>query len=136
VLLPAYAALVAAAARYGRGGTDAILKDGAMLQAEIFDRHRDQLVGMQRTSDPDTSYLAAEFMASSGKLRADRALALEAVRRHPHYTASELEHAMGVRDGKIRKRLAELAKEELAVASGRRICGVTGRDCQTWESVE
>lgn len=107
-----------------------------MLQAEIFDRHHDQLVGMQRTSDPDTSYLAAEFMASSGKLRADRALALQAVRQYPHRTASELEALVGVPDGKIRKRLAGLAKRDLAVASGRKICGVTGRRCQTWESVQ
>ena len=107
-----------------------------MIQGFLIDPDRDQLVGMQRTSDPDTSYLAAEFMARSGKLRADRALALEAVRRYPHRTASELEDAMGVPDGKIRKRLAELAKKELAVASGRKKCGVTGRRCQTWESVE
>ena len=107
-----------------------------MIQGFLIDPDRDQLAGMQRTSDPDTSFLAAEFMASSGKVRADRALALEAVRQYPHRTASELEALVGVRDGKIRKRLAEMRTLGFVVADGRKKCSVTGRICQTWESVK
>lgn len=88
---------------------------------------------LARPTDPDTSRAAAGNYLASGKIGPDRRAALRALHRWPGRTAAELEAELGVRDGKIRKRLAWLADELRAAYRGpKRVCSRTQETVQTW----
>lgn len=87
---------------------------------------------LARSSHPDTSHKAAAEIVDSGKLQHAMKTAEQWLRQMPHSTASELEEASGLTDGKIRKRLNDLKKVGLAEKGEKRRCRVTGRMAYTW----
>jgi hypothetical protein len=91
---------------------------------------------MTRTGHPETSQIAAQKMADSGKLARDRMLALDAVRRHPGLTGYELDKVENVHDGERRKRLSELKSLGFLVVGPKKVCSVFGGVCQTWWTVD
>lgn len=89
-----------------------------------------------RSRDPETSHAAAAGIQADGTLDHDLALAFQCVKEQPGSTATELEDHYCVRDGKIRKRLAQLADSRGVIRRGpARKCRVTGKTAQTWEIV-
>ena len=114
----------------------------AGTQSSLFEIHRDQLTPtpsfprLARRTDPETSHRAALEMETSGQLKSDMMTALEAVREFPHRTATELEALIGCRDGKVRKRLAQLRRLGLIIRGSLKICPHTKRRCHTWEPVQ
>ena len=87
---------------------------------------------LRRREHPGTSHEAAEHMVHTGKLGKMMAEALRLLRAYPGRTAAEIEHAAGVSDGRVRKRLNDLKKKGLASVSGARKCAVTKRNAQVW----
>ena len=114
----------------------------ANTQSTLFETNRDQLTPtpsfprLARNSDPETSHKAAREMETSGQLNSDMMTALEAVREFPHRTATELEALLGCRDGKVRKRLAQLRRLGFIIRGDTKICPHTRRSCHTWEPVQ
>ena len=114
----------------------------ASTQLVIFDPTNHQLTPpktrtpLARSTDPETSHRAAREMETSGQLKSDMMTALEAVREFPHRTATELEALIGCRDGKVRKRLAQLRRLGLIIRGALKICPHTKRRCHTWEPVQ
>ena len=85
-----------------------------------------------RTTDPQTSRLAAEEVEASGGAQAQRDLCLAEVKKQPGRTAAEIGVATGLERHAPSRRLPELREANL-VANGRpRICEVTRRLSMTW----
>ena len=114
----------------------------ASTQSSLFEIHRHQLTPtpsfprLARSTDPAPSHRAAREMETSGQLKSDMMTALEAVREFPHRTATELEALRGCRDGKVRKRLAQLRRLGFIIRGAMKICPHTKRRCHTWEPVQ
>jgi hypothetical protein len=100
-------------------------------QLSLFDPIR-----LARRNDPDTSQQAAAEVVEEGVVARMAATAISCLQRWPDSTASELEAATGLLDGKIRKRLNDLRRLGRAEKSGQRPCRVTGRMAYTWRAVE
>lgn len=82
-----------------------------------------------RSSDPLTSWSAAEHITSSGKAAQQRAIAVSAVHKHPGRTSFELSQLCPLDRFQLARRLPECAE----VVKGRaRRCSVTGRNAHTW----
>lgn len=87
-----------------------------------------------RTTDPDTSRMAAKRIAESGALAHQRETCLQAVRAEPGLTAAEIAQVVGCERHVPSRRLPELRRAGL-VASPRdraRVCRVTGNVSLTW----
>lgn len=87
-----------------------------------------------RTTDPDTSRMAANRIAESGALAAQRTKCLEAVLAEPGLTAAEIAQVVGCERHVPSRRLPELRRAGL-VSSPRdraRVCRVTGNVSLTW----
>ena len=114
----------------------------AGTQLSLIEIHRDELTPtpsfprLARRTDPETSHRAAREMETSGKRETDEAFALRMVARYPNSTASELEALLGCRDGKVRKRLAQLRRLGFIIRGAMKICPHTKRRCHTWEPVQ
>jgi hypothetical protein len=89
-----------------------------------------------RPDDPATSREAATDLVTSGRLGEMMAATLEAVRKHPGLTSAELEAAMGVSDGRFRKRLCDLERRGKVRRGEVRASRVSGKRCETWWPVE
>lgn len=85
---------------------------------------------LARPTDPETSKAAAADMRE--KLQAAYELAYAALVQHPGLTSRELEAAVGVDDGVIRKRLADMRAMGWARNGDERRCTISGKRCQTW----
>lgn len=82
-----------------------------------------------RSSDPLTSWSAAEHITSSGKAAQQRAIAVSAVHKHPGLTSFELSLLCPLDRFQLARRLPECAEVQKGDA---RQCSVTGRSAHTW----
>ncbi len=85
---------------------------------------------LHRRGDPETSIEGAEDVAE--RITPEREFALGWVRRFPGSTAAELDRRANSRDGRVRKRLAELERIGATERGSKRRCAVTGRNAHTW----
>lgn len=92
-----------------------------------------------RTSDPDTSHQAADYVRSSGVLGRQQREVLAAVNRWPDRTSAELSQLMAAAAGRhwtelrwmVARRLPEL--EPVHVRKGEaRACSMTRRSAHVW----
>jgi hypothetical protein len=92
---------------------------------------------LHRSSDPETSRMAAGEVLEEGTVARMCKVALDLLLQHPGQTAAELEQLSGLTDGKIRKRLNDLRHRvpPLARTGPDRRCAVTGKLAQTWYAV-
>jgi len=91
--------------------------------------------GLARSTDPETSHMAAKALqVSIGRLQRR---VLQLIQEHPDRTARELERIaeafMSPADT-VHKRLSELREMGKIVSRHRRQCSVTGRIAQTWRA--
>lgn len=89
---------------------------------------------LARTEDPGTSRAAAAQVAPT--LNDRQRFALDAIRRHPGRTVSELEEIVGCRSRVIGRRTAELEVKGLIRRGEDRRCRVTGYRADTWHPVD
>ena len=82
-----------------------------------------------RSSDPLTSWSAAEHITTSGKAADQRAIAVSAVHKHPGRTASELSRLCPLDRYQLGRRLVECGE---LVKGEARECTVSGRQAVTW----
>lgn len=89
---------------------------------------------MYRTTDPETSKLAADAMKASGLDSVQKQEILEIlIGRRSCMTARELDIAMEAERYTACKRLPELERAGLIRRVGNRPCSVTGRTATTWQ---
>lgn len=82
-----------------------------------------------RSSDPLSSWSAAEHMTTSGKAAHQRAIAVSAVHKHPGLTAFELSRVCELDRYQLGRRLVECAE---LVKGDARECTISGRQAVTW----
>jgi hypothetical protein len=82
-----------------------------------------------RSTDPLTSWDAADHMVRSGKAARQRAIVIAAVRDHPGCTSFELSRHCPLERHQVARRLPECA--ELMKGAARK-CSVTGNQAVTW----
>lgn len=82
-----------------------------------------------RSTDPTTSWVAAEQIVSSGKAARQRAIVVAAVVAHPGMTSFELSRHCPLERHQVARRLPECA--ELMKGAARK-CSVTGNQAVTW----
>lgn len=89
-----------------------------------------------RGTDPESSHLAAEKMARTGKRAKQIECVAEAVRLYPALTAAELAQMCGADYGMDRyafsRRLADAATAGLVLKAEQRRCSVTCNTSLTW----
>jgi len=85
-----------------------------------------------RRSDPVTSYLAAEKLRLSGRLRGQRRAVYEALRKNDGATSAEISSILGHDRYLASRRMCELERRGLIVRGKPRVCRVTGNKCLTW----
>lgn len=85
-----------------------------------------------RTTDPETSWAAAEHVTSTGIAADQQTKAAKAVRTHPGLTSLELSKAAGICRFELARRLPEAEKRHLVIRGAVRKCGVSGRSAATW----
>ena len=90
---------------------------------------------LSRSTDPQTSFLAADLMRDTGAASAHRDKCLAEVRRHPGSTAAEVAFAVGLERHEPSRRLPELRQAGLVVNGASRKCRVMGKASLTWFSV-
>ncbi len=93
---------------------------------------------MARTTDPETSHMAAETHRRTGALFTNRAACLRALinateRGMGGLTAPEVARDTGLARHEPSRRLPELRRDGLVVNGGRRRCTVLGTMMLTWE---
>ena len=109
-------------------------------QATLFDdeqnRQRIQHIverPLARSTDPETSHIAAEEITEEGQLVGLRRRAYELVRDNPGRIARELSAIAGDHDARtINRRLGEIERMGLIYRGAEKRCEVTGRLCATW----
>lgn len=89
-----------------------------------------------RTSDAESSHLAAERVTASGKRGAQQARCLEGLRKHPGSTSAELAQALNEDRFMTARRLPELEHASLVRRGAISLCRVSGSKCLTWWPVE
>ena len=85
-----------------------------------------------RSTDPDTSHLAAQHVVQSGVRAHQQHKALAAVRAFPGLTSLELAQAARCCRFQLARRLPELERDDLVTRGEARTCGVSGRKAATW----
>lgn len=98
-----------------------------------------------RTEDPETSHLSAKDVTKDGTRKLQSSKVLEAVRKWPDRTASELAELSEIPHEAVHKRLSELAdtknggpfieRKNDEVGLVKRRCSVTGKMALTWVPV-
>ena len=115
---------------FGDHNPSAIVDRMIVETAEVAARKR------TRKTDVETSFVAVERLAKSGKLIRDAEAALELIEKHPGCTGYELDAIDDdPRERRISRRLGELASEEndrLLHRWKRRQCEKKGSLCVTW----
>lgn len=102
-----------------------------LLLDELLREREGDPRALARKEGPAESKLGALDVA--GRLGELQLFALEAVRRHPGSTASELAEAEGIGDPRrINRRLGELETLGLLTRGRGRPCRVTGRTAAPW----
>ena len=93
---------------------------------------------LARTSDPQTSKLAADKLVKSGKQARQVDLVADAVARYPGLTYTELANKPGVilNLSQLSKRIPDAARMGLIESKKTRLCSVTGNDAATWRIVK
>lgn len=100
----------------------------AMQHPDLFD----QPVALARSTDPATSYEAADKVESSGRAPRQRWRCLECLRRHPGATAAEIADYIGMERHMPSRRLPELRVAGDVYNGKARICSVTKNRSMTW----
>ena len=91
------------------------------------------LFAKAKTTDPDSSHIAATNFDQSGQGKVQREKVLAAVRRFPGRTAGELAKMIKTLDRvQVARRLSELKDVNLIARGKARKCGASGRTCCTW----
>ena len=85
-----------------------------------------------RSSDPRSSYDAAQEVETSGVASAQRDTCLAAVRKEPGKTAAEIARVTGLERHAPSRRLPELREFGLVENGDLRPCRATGRKSLTW----
>ena len=85
-----------------------------------------------RSSDPRSSYDAAQEVETSGVASDQRDLCLAAVRKQPGQTAAEIARETGLERHAPSRRLPELREFGLVENGDLRPCLATGRKSLTW----
>lgn len=94
---------------------------------------------LARTTDPETSHLAAEHVVSSGLHAIQKHQALQAVKNFPGRTSHELAAAIGGGTETrymLARRLADLEHDKKVCKGGTRDCRITGHKASTWYLVD
>lgn len=99
------------------------------MQIDLFDHPR------AHANDPITSYMAAARAESSGQIRTDARVCLEAVQRFPGSTSRELASASGLDRHAVARRLPELERAERIRKGPKRKCRIAGTLAVTWEII-
>jgi hypothetical protein len=87
---------------------------------------------LARTTDPESSHLAAEHVVS-GRAASQRAAVLVAVEEHPGLTSFELAAHCRLDRWQIARRLPEIERLTRLVRRGhKRVCSVSGMQALTW----
>jgi len=87
---------------------------------------------LSRNKDCITSFLAAEKLLRSGKLRGQRKAVLRALRLNDGSTSAEISAKIGSDRYVASRRLPELEKAGLCARGQIRLCKVTRSSCLTW----
>lgn len=87
---------------------------------------------LSHQGDPQTSIEAARDFAQSGKCETHRQMCLEAVRRCPGGTHSEIATVTALDWLQVARRLPELERAGLVRKGEPRTCAVKGSKCCTW----
>lgn len=85
-----------------------------------------------RSTDPETSHLAAQHVVQSGTRAHQQHQALAAVRAFPGLTSLELAQAAHRCRFQLARRLPEIERDGLVVRGEARPCSVSGRAAATW----
>jgi len=93
---------------------------------------KQRMANLSRWTDPETSWQAAKEITNSGAVGKMQRLALHLIKSNPGRTAKELEQIRSLDDGKVRKRLAEMERNNMIRRGEPRRCKVTGRRATTW----
>lgn len=88
-----------------------------------------------RSTDPETSHLAAEHIIATGKRAHQQHQALAAVRAFPDHTSLEIAEAARCCRFQLARRLPELERDGLVERGPARTCRVSGRKAATWRAV-
>ena len=86
-----------------------------------------------RSSDPVTSWQAAEHITTTGRAADQRAIAVSAVHKYPGRTAFELSRLCPLDRYQLGRRLVECGE---LVKGDARECTVSGRQAVTWWPAE
>lgn len=91
---------------------------------------------LSRNSDPTTSYVAAERIHKTGKVKGQRQRIYEALKRHGGVTAAELADLMGEDITMPGRRLPELERAGFIRKGPARKCKIKSTTCHTWWIVD
>lgn len=84
-----------------------------------------------RSSDPQSSHIAAEAIKASGQLASQQQIVLTAVQEYPGLTSAELAARMNASRPMVARRLPELVPVHVTKGP-MRLCSVVGSPCLTW----
>ena len=87
-----------------------------------------------RSLDPTTSHDAAEEHTGTGARGHHAAILLDAIRRNPGLTCSELVRLTPIDRAEVSKRLSDLHAATRIEAVGVRRCSITGKSARTWRA--
>ncbi|HHA2975912.1 winged helix-turn-helix domain-containing protein [Stenotrophomonas geniculata] len=85
-----------------------------------------------RSTDPQSSHIAAADLAASGALRVQHAKTEAAVTRHPGHSSLHLSMLTGLDRHMLGRRLPELAREGRIWRGPTAPCATTGKPACTW----
>ncbi|WP_267086454.1 winged helix-turn-helix domain-containing protein [Xanthomonas sacchari] len=85
-----------------------------------------------RTTDPLTSWNAAEHVVRSGKAALQQGIAAEAVKANPGHTSAELARYCTLDRYQLARRLPELEEAGRVRRGNSRKCLATGHGATTW----
>jgi hypothetical protein len=102
----------------------------------LFDAPRRPTHWPARTGDRASSQEAAVEIVTSGQMRAQRRIALDAVCGHPDRTSFELFAYCTLDRYQLARRLPELERQGLVRRGQERTCRVSGRLAATWRAAD
>ncbi|HID8537167.1 winged helix-turn-helix domain-containing protein [Stenotrophomonas riyadhensis] len=85
-----------------------------------------------RSTDPQSSHIAAADLVSTGKLLDQQTMAAVAVQRHPGQSSLHLAALTGLDRHMLGRRLPELAREGRIWRGPTAPCATTGKPACTW----
>ena len=92
-----------------------------------------EVTTMYRTSDPETSRIAAMDFVASGKKQTHSKMILDAIKGQSPMTATEIGNLIGLSEYQVCRRLPELYDKGFVVKCENRKCNFLGSVCQTWK---